>query len=73
LVVAHHGITVIADAAANAEAGKDRVVRDGAIEQLAFFRKDGHVPVQDFEDVVGADRQTNVNASASPAAGKPLA
>ena len=75
LVVAHHGVAVVAHAAANAEAGEDGVVGHGAIEQLAggvvllaLLGEDGHVAVQDLEDMVGADRQADIDAAASSAA-----
>src|ERR1019366_2377905 len=74
LVVAHHGVAVVGHAATIAHAGKNRVVGNGAIEQLAgggvllaLLGEDRQIPAQYLEDMVGADRHADVDAATSPA------
>jgi hypothetical protein len=64
LVVAHHGVTVVAGLAPAAESLEHvaRLARTiehepGRVELLALLREDRHARVDDLHDVIGSDRQ----------------
>ncbi len=74
LVVTHNRIAVVAHAAAHAETRKNGVVGDRAVEKPALLCEDGHIAVQNFEDMIGPDREADVDATTpSAASGKSLA
>ena len=65
LVVAHHGIAIVALLARAAKAFEDRVGGYRAVEDLALLGKDRHARIDNLHDVVGSGRQAVVGGIAA--------